>query len=104
MTFSEDFVAKRYDEVLGLLDNQPEDFADRRIEATVSNGERIVASAGANEFVLGGDPAPTKNQVAAVLRALADRALNTRMVGVEKADDLGRYFHYLADEIRATNS
>lgn len=80
-----------------------EDFSERRIEASMSNGEHVFSSAANAVAVLGDEPAPSKRQTAAVLRALADRTLNTRMVTDPKdADDLGRYFHFLADELLET--
>ena len=84
-------------------DTPSADFSARRIEASMSNGERVFKSAANSVLALGDEPAPSKRQTAAVLRALADRSLNTRMVSdPTDADDLGRYFHFLADELLGT--
>ena len=72
-----------------------------------------------SEVYLRGDPAPTRNQVAAVLHALADRSHNQHMLGEEvaalgsdeasfgpgwaQATGLGRYFHALGDQLNTSS-
>lgn len=73
------------------------------------------AQATSSDVYLHGDPPPTRNQVAAVLHALADFTHNEHMLSDavkelgkdrenygsrwEHASGLGRYFHHLGDAL-----
>jgi hypothetical protein len=90
-------------------------FDELQLDATETNAQRVVVGASYSPLILQGEPAPSERQVAAVLRALADHTHNMLMTSpdfIAHGEDggiaspqwrhamaLGRYFHYLADDL-----